>query len=434
MTPPSQPNSSSLRRPSYFQGPEGRVAMATVQARIRKGDTVSQPVMEALLAQKQQGKLSNSALEHWVNKFEDEYEVYYKDSSEEKQEDLSDIEAQFEALHKQVEEEYATRKFNSSVPQHTLLDSTIAKQKVKLSHKKSFSSKVSKNVNDKTSTEAKQVDDYPAGKNPFEEEDSGCGSPRIGVRTQSSNIARDIKHPKPTHQTVAESFILGTEPIVTNTGGCDKNITEKIQSQQDFFPVTHLTEKEKKILIEKEKNRNRIDTKNQTSDQNDYEDVNVFKKRTKKKKKKSDPVQLLVEAKANDIENIQKTNKMEDNKKGQTESVIKADDILPTISKKELDKKEVSTSQGVDQKGDNPKEDSNTTLEKEQQKPKLKGPKKPFESFQNCLFATFTACVPWCMMKQVYWKKDRKSEELFTITARRNSRTRVKMKFRDQNN
>ena len=79
------------------------------------------------------------------------------------------------------------------------------------------------------------------------------------------------------------------------------------------------------------------------------------------------------------------------------------------------------------------KEDNNTTLEKEQQKPKIKGPKKPFESFQNCLFATFTACVPWCMMKQVYWKKDRKSEELFTITARRNSRTRVKMKFRDQN-
>merc|ERR1712106_898499 len=106
---------------------------------IKKGEKVSRPVMEALLAQKQQGKLSNSALEHWVSKFEDEYEVYYKHSSEEKQEDLSDIEAQFEALHKQVEDEYATKKFNFCVPQHTLLDSSIAKDKVKLSHKKSFS-------------------------------------------------------------------------------------------------------------------------------------------------------------------------------------------------------------------------------------------------------------------------------------------------------
>ena len=76
-------------------------------------------------------------------------------------------------------------------------------------------------------------------------------------------------------------------------------------------------------------------------------------------------------------------------------------------------------------------EEAKATTEKEHQKQKVKGPQKPFESFQNCLFTTFTACVPWCMMKQVYWKKDRKSEELFTITARRNSRTRVKMKFRD---
>merc|ERR1712098_881113 len=167
----------------------------------------------------------------------------------------------------------------------------------KLSHKKSFSSKakeskVTKNQGDTTFIERpcaiisiKQEENYPPEKNPFEEDDSGCGSPRIGVRTQSSNLARDTKHPKPTQQT-SDPFVLGKEPSV-KPSMVSKNNNKNLHKQQEFFPITHLTEKEKNNLIEMEKHRKKNDTKNLTSDQNDYEDVNVFKKRTKKKKKKN---------------------------------------------------------------------------------------------------------------------------------------------------
>ena len=432
MSSPCELNSSQLRRPSYFQGPDGKAAMSSIQSRItRKGETISQPVMEALLAQKQQGKLSNSALEHWVNKFEDEYEVYYKDSSEEKQEDLSDIESQFEALHKEVEDEYATKKFNSCVPQHTLLDSSFAKGKVKLNHKKSFSSKVKlpKEPMDQSYEISRTQEEPPRimnlnKRNPFEEESSPYGSPRSGIRMQSSNIARDIKHPK--HNT-EDMFKLGTEPTVT-TVKQTKKTAERKQKHQDFIPIAHLTEEEMNKIIESQKKKDRNDNSNQSSEQNDYEDVKVFKKRTKKNKK---------DIPVNEIEDTSKHsfNNRELKKKDSTFVFDRIEQKLNVEHPKKQFRNDLSEIK--ENKMHSSKEEdmieNKVALDEAEQKQKVKGPKKPFESFQNCLFTTFTACVPWCMMKQVYWKKDRKSEELFTITARRNSRSRIKMKFREQN-
>ena len=83
-------------------------------------------------------------------KFENDYELYYKNSSADILDNINDVEAAFEALHQQVETEYqlqyATRKFDKSVPQHFLLDSSIAKNKCKLNHRKSFKEKQMENV------------------------------------------------------------------------------------------------------------------------------------------------------------------------------------------------------------------------------------------------------------------------------------------------
>ena len=51
---------------------------------------------------------------------------------------------------------------------------------------------------------------------------------------------------------------------------------------------------------------------------------------------------------------------------------------------------------------------------------------RPFESFQNCLFSVFTSCVPWSCMRRIYWRKDRKGDEVFQKTVRRNSRAKMR--------
>ena len=28
---------------------------------------------------------------------------------------------------------------------------------------------------------------------------------------------------------------------------------------------------------------------------------------------------------------------------------------------------------------------------------------KPFRRMENCLFSCFTTCVPWCVMRKIYW-------------------------------
>ena len=44
--------------------------------------------------------------DQWVMKFENDYELYYKNSSADILDNISDVEAAFEALHQQVETEY----------------------------------------------------------------------------------------------------------------------------------------------------------------------------------------------------------------------------------------------------------------------------------------------------------------------------------------
>jgi len=48
----------------------------------------------------------------------------------------------------------------------------------------------------------------------------------------------------------------------------------------------------------------------------------------------------------------------------------------------------------------------------------------PFKNLQNCLFSMFTAIVPWCMMKKVYWKRDKRSEDLYERTSRLNAKNK----------
>merc|ERR1712192_35664 len=51
-------------------------------------------------------------------------------------------------------------------------------------------------------------------------------------------------------------------------------------------------------------------------------------------------------------------------------------------------------------------------------------PARPFERFQEFLFKTFTTLVPWCLMKKVYWKRDRQSEQRFEDYSRRGSQSK----------
>ena len=30
---------------------------------------------------------------------------------------------------------------------------------------------------------------------------------------------------------------------------------------------------------------------------------------------------------------------------------------------------------------------------------------KPFRRLETCLFSCFTSCVPWCLMRRIYWNK-----------------------------
>lgn len=355
--------------------------MGTTQPGLGKEGDLSKPIIEALLLQKQNGKLSNSALENWVNTFENEYDIYYKHSSEEKQEDLSDAEIQFEALHKEVEDEYATKKFNSLVPQHKLLDSTIAKDKLKLSHKKSFRENLKKTSKDPNLQNDEMIKSfhhqpekmnppckYPAVKNPFEIKNS----PRNGKKILSSNVARENK------QNPSEQLLLGKGPsnssIQINKSNISKETELANSNNEEGIPTKHLTQEEKLNLTEIHSNKPVIEN-------NEYEDIKVFKKRTKKKNKKVP----ILETIANE----------------------------PNIS-------------CMDQMKQEEKDKNKKLVNEVKHKLNADGPSKPFETFQNCLFATFTTCVPWCIMKKIYWKKDMKSEELFTVTSRRNSRTRIR--------
>merc|ERR1711963_855707 len=87
------------------------------------------------------------------------------------------------------EEEYVAKKFTNLIPLHNLLDSKLAKDKAKLSNRRSTLSK-------KGSVKSTVAPDPPLS-NTFEgDNEDKKSSPRTGKASQLSNIARDAKSSK----------------------------------------------------------------------------------------------------------------------------------------------------------------------------------------------------------------------------------------------
>ena len=279
-------------------------------------------------------------------KFENDYELYYKNSSADILDNIKDVEAAFEALHQQVETEYqlqyATRKFDKSVPQHFLLDSSIAKNKCKLNHRKSFKEKQMENVD-------KEVKDE-SSKSKFSKEDIPTKL-KVNAPSMSTNAKREFSNPK-----------------------CD------IKAANDFFHLGHEPEVNKKFS-------------NPNPPQNEYEDVRVFQKRTKKKKMNQAEVNPFIENKAK--EEIKPCNELDDN-----ELIIPLTKPVPKETKQCM---KVSNNNGTSTKSVIGESKGDMKIKANESKDK-----KPFESFQNFLFSIFTSCVPWYCMRRVYWRQNSK--------------------------
>jgi len=262
--------------------------------------------------QKNQGKLSNSALEHWVRKFEAEYEECYLSVTQ--GQDVADTDAEFESLVKQhqykenLEEKYATKKFDASVPQHTLLDTSTARNKVRLNPRQSHREKTTN-----TLIETSIRSQHNA---------ANSGSPKL-----SNNLTNTARSSKVTRKLCLNDQTFPSEPPVTSS-----------------------------------------------SDQNQYEDVQVFKKRTKKKNPLHEAEMFVSEVK--------------------------------NISVKYSNQEEICPAKGG-------------------QKADIDTKKAPFERFQNCLFSLFTCCIPWTCMKKVYWKSHDRNQEDFSSISRRKRRSKT---------
>ena len=76
-----------------------------------------------------------------MTKFENEYELYYKRAAADDDTEADGVEEAFEALHRAAEAEqqllYASRKFDTAVPRHALLDTSLNKNKSKPGHRQS---------------------------------------------------------------------------------------------------------------------------------------------------------------------------------------------------------------------------------------------------------------------------------------------------------
>ena len=265
---------------------------------------------------------SPSFTEHWVRKFEAEYEECYLSVAQ--GQDGADTEAEFEALLKQhqhrerLEEKFATNKFDASVPRHTLLDTSAARNKVRRNPRQSYREKT-------TNTLA---------------EDSPSRSQHQAVNSGSPKLSNNL----------------------TNTARSSK-VTRKVCLNDKTFlcqPPASLS-----------------------SDQNQYEDVQVFRKRTKKK----NPLQE-VEMFVSEVRNTSV-------KYSNPEDTFR--EICPAQRDKESGDKTVVAV----------------------------ATKAPFERFQNCLFSLFTCCIPWTCMKKVYWKSHNRKQEDFSSISRRNRRSKT---------
>ena len=250
-----------------------------------------------------------------MRKFEAEYEECYLSVTQGQDQDGADTEAEFESLLAQhqykenLEEKYATKKFDASVPRHTLLDSSAARNKARLNPRHSYREKTTN-----TLTENSIRSQHNA---------ANSGSPKL-----SNNLTNTARSSKVTRKLCLNDQTFLSEPRVTSS-----------------------------------------------SDQNQYEDVQVFKKRTKKK----NPIQEA-DMFVSEVKNI--SVKYSNQEKNSREK-------CPATGGQEID---------IDTK------------------------KAPFERFQNCLFSLFTCCVPWTCMKKVYWKSHDRKQEDFSSISRRNRR------------
>ena len=288
--------------------------------------------------------------DQWVSKFEREYdELCYKDSVslEATSDTEEDVEAVFEELHRRVEAEqqleYASRKFDSCVPAHTLLDNGASRNKARLNHRKSFREK--RNGDEK--------------------------SPRTVCNARSTNTVRE------------------------SSSRSQKQVSEEMKDKRNNSLVLS---KDAEVCA----NQSFLTIAIKPSQQNEYEDIRVFQKR---KKKKKDP---KVNCTSNKIE-------LERIKPVKSCLAVK-DTIEKTVNPLAA---EIQTESPVLRT--KKKQNTYEMGEKNQSKEK-----RPFESFQNCLFSLYTACVPWSCVRRVYWKQDHRSEDIFTKTSRRNSRARLK--------
>ena len=273
-----------------------------------------------------------------MTKFENEYELYYKRAAADDDIEADDgVEEAFEALHRAAEAEqqllYASRKFDTAVPRHALLDTSLNKNKSRPGHRQSARERGRQQVEERK---------------PVTEENSNM---KIGTTIVSTNAAREFRQKEKSPRNKKKVFNLGIEPDVIKSS---ENI---LTVQKQKFPQL-----------------------------NEYEDIRVFQKRKKKKNYSNVDTSESVDQKSN-FHNKEKMNR--------DEAIVEVANVSNSLKK---------------------------TIDTRNMKSKSDEEKKPFESFQNCLFTIFTSCVPWSCMRRVYWRKEHKSEDIFTKTSRRNSR------------
>ena len=291
-----------------------------------------------------------------MTKFENEYELYYKRAAADDGIEADDgVEEAFEALHRAAEAEqqllYASRKFDTAVPRHALLDTSLNKNKSRPGHRQSARERGKQQVEKRK---------------PVKVEHSNM---KIGTTIVSTNAAREFRQKENSPRNKKKVFNLGIEPDVIKPS---ENI---LTVQKQKFPQS-----------------------------NEYEDIRVFQKRKKKKNYSNVDTSESVDQKSN-FHNKEKMNRDETMPVGSVNINIASNEDHSILNSNE-----------VANVSNNLKKTINLREVKSDEE------KKPFESFQNCLFTIFTSCVPWSCMRRVYWRKEHKSEDIFTKTSRRNSR------------
>ena len=175
-----------------------------------------------------------------------------------------------------------------------------------------------------------------------------------------------LNHRKSFHE--KKNDLLKTTSILSHNAASPKLSNNLTNSARNSRVTKKLCLNDSSLVSE---SRGSFPRNESSCDQNEYEDVKVFKKRTKKKNLKKDP-EIFVSS----VENIEV--KYSPGEK-ETKSVAPVADKSPV------------------------------------------SPKAPFERFQNGLFSLFTLCVPWSCMKRVYWKSTPSKQDSLSTARRRDS-------------